>query len=757
MEKNLVIVESPAKAKTIKKILGDDFVVMSSYGHIRDLQKKNLGIDIEHDFNPEYEIPEDKKKTVIELKTAAKKAETVWLASDEDREGEAISWHLSIVLGLDPKETKRIVFHEITKDAIKNAISNPRIINMDTVNAQQARRILDRLVGFSLSPLLWKKIKRDLSAGRVQSVAVKLLVEREREINDFKSKSEYKVVGYFNVDNNIIKTELNKKFKTKKEAEEFLKSCINQEFHVSDITKKPGKKSPAPPFTTSTLQQEAGRKLGYSVSQTMKYAQTLYENGHITYMRTDSLNLSALAINSMKKTISKNYGENYSKERKYTTKTKGAQEAHEAIRPSYSDNQTVEGTRQEKKLYELIWKRALASQMSDALVEKTTITINNTSNNISFIATGEVITFDGFLKLYKESTDDEQDEDVSILPQVALNQIAMMQKIEAQEKYSNSPARYTEASLVKKMEELGIGRPSTYAPTISTIQQREYVVKSSSEAKTREVNLLILEKNAIKTKILNEKYNSEVNKLYPTSMGVLVTDYLSTHFNDIMDYNFTAQVEEKFDDIEEGKLTWNEMIKQFYAPFFIQIENSLKEKETTKWERELGNDPKTGFPIILKLGKFGPYATIEDGSEKPIHASLKKNQNIETVSLEEVLELFKLPRNIGIYENDDLIIAIGRFGPYVKNNSAFYSLAKQDDPYTIVAERAIEIIEQKKLQKLQVGRTFEEMEGLKILSGKFGPYISYGGKNYKIPKGNNPDIITLEECKKIIENKDKKK
>ena len=757
MEKNLVIVESPAKAKTIKKILGDNFLVMSSYGHIRDIQKKNLGIDIENNFTPEYEIPAEKQKVVAELKQAMKKTDTVWLASDEDREGEAISWHLAEVLKLNKKETKRIVFHEITKEAIKKAIDNPRLINMDIVNAQQARRILDRLVGFSLSPLLWKKIKKDLSAGRVQSVAVKLIVEREREINDFEAKSDYKIVGYFLVDNNILKAELNQKFKTQKEAENFLNLCIGQEFYIADVTKKPGKKSPAPPFTTSTLQQEASRKLAFSVSQTMKHAQTLYENGFITYMRTDSLNLSSLAINTIKDTIVKNYGEKYSKIRKYTTKIKGAQEAHEAIRPTYAENETIEGTKLEKKLYELIWKRAVASQMEDALIEKTVISINNKNNDFSFISTGETITFDGFLKLYKESTDDENiEDDEAQLPNVVKNQSAEMQKIEALEKYSMPPVRFTEASLVKKMEELGIGRPSTYAPTISTIQQREYVDKNSSPAKTREVTNLILENNKIKSKIVTEKYNAETNKLFPTSMGVLVTDYLSENFKDIMDYNFTAQVEERFDEIEDGKLIWTKMLKDFYFPFFAQIDNTLKKKEDKKWERELGIDPKSGYPVILKMGKYGPYAEIIDGSEKPKHASLRKTQNIETVTLDDVMDLFKLPRNIGEYENDEIVVAIGKFGPYIRNNNAFYSLAKTDDPYLIEIDRAIQIIEEKKKTQNTAGPFFEELPDLKILKGRFGPYISYEKKNYNIPKQYDPQTITLEECKLIMNKKNNK-
>ncbi|MDL2262427.1 type I DNA topoisomerase [Bacteroidales bacterium OttesenSCG-928-I21] len=755
MEKNLVIVESPAKAKTIKKFLGDDFIVKSSYGHVRDLAKKNLGINVENGFTPEYEIPTEKKKVVSELKKAASEAEIVWLASDEDREGEAISWHLSEVLKLKDSNTRRIVFHEITKDAIKNAVKNPRSIDMNLVNAQQARRILDRLVGFNLSPLLWKKIKPSLSAGRVQSVAVRLIVEREREINEFSAKSTYKIWGYFNVNGNTIKAELNKKFKTQKEAAAFLQSCIEEKFHIEDIVKKPGKKTPAPPFTTSTLQQEAGRKLGFSVSQTMKFAQSLYENGHITYMRTDSVNLSTLAVNSIKNTIIENFGEEYSKVRKYKTKIKGAQEAHEAIRPTYIENQSIEGTKQEQKLYELIWRRTVASQMEDAKIEKTVISIDNENNTISFILTGEMITFDGFLKLYIESTDDEQNEEKTpLIPKLEKGEKAEVTKIEALEKFDQAPYRYTEASLVKKMEELGIGRPSTYAPTISTVQQREYVVKESRPAKTRKVNYLLLENSKISEKEQTENYGSETNKLFPTSMGVLVTDYLVGHFDDILDYNFTAQIEEKFDEIALGELTWNNMLNNFYGNFNAKVEKTLKEKETTKWEREVGKDPETGFPIILKMGKYGPYASIE-GGEKPRHASLRKTQNIETITLEETLDLFKLPRNIGQYENDDVVVAIGKYGPYIKNNKAFYSLKKQDDPYTININRAIEIIEEKKSKTGKFARTFDEMPGLQILKGKYGPYISYENKNYKISKDYDPETLTLEQAKEIIETKKK--
>lgn len=751
MENNLVIVESPAKAKTIKKFLGDDFIVKSSYGHIRDLSKKKLGIDIENDFTPEYEIPSDKKKIVNELKKLASSVQTVWLASDEDREGEAISWHLSEVLKLTPNKRKRIVFHEITKDAISNSIKNPRDIDLNLVNAQQARRILDRLVGFNLSPLLWKKIKPSLSAGRVQSVAVKLIVEREREIAAFEAKSIFKVYGYFNYNNEIIKAEANQKFKTEQEAYQFLENLKAKEFYIADISKKPGKKSPAPPFTTSTLQQEASRKLGMSVAQTMKYAQNLYENGFITYMRTDSVNLSELAINTISKVVKDNFGEKYLKIRRYTTKSKGAQEAHEAIRPTFADKETIEGSKQEQKLYDLIRKRAIASQMSDAIIEKTLININTTDNKYNFVATGETIAFEGFMKLYSESNDDDKEqENESILPSVKRGEKINVKKIEAIEKYDNPPYRYTEASLVKKMEELGIGRPSTYAPTISTIQQREYVIKENKPSKTRNIKSFILENNIITEKIVSEKYGGEANKLVPTSMGVVVTDYLNSHFNDILDYSFTAQIEEKFDEIALGKLSWNKMIKEFYSQFIKKIESSLQEKENTKYERIIGTHPQTNLPIVLKIGKYGPYASVE-GSEKPIHISLKKNQNIESITYEEVLELFKFPRILGNFEGSEVSVALGKFGPYIKFKNQFFSIKKPDDPNTIDLTRAIEIINEKnKETKEKFSREFPEMPGLQILKGRYGPYITYQGKNYKIPKKYDPETITIEECKVLI-------
>jgi len=658
------------------------------------------------------------------------------------------------VLKLKKNETKRIVFHEITKPAIQNAIQNPREIDINLVNAQQARRILDRLVGFSLSPLLWKKIKPALSAGRVQSVAVKLIVEREREISDFKAVSSFKIYGYFNINGEKVKAELNRKFNSLKDAKDFLNKCKDQKFRVEDITKKPGKKSPAPPFTTSTLQQEAGRKLGFSVNQTMKFAQSLYENGFITYMRTDSVNISNLAIGGIKNLITNIYGEEYLKIRKYDNKIKGAQEAHEAIRPTYVEKETIEAGKQEQRLYELIRKRAIASQMEDAKIEKTIISLNNSDNSICFVVTGETITFEGFLKLYSESTDDENGEEkVNLLPNVQKGETALVSKIEGIEKYEQPPYRYTEASLVKKMEELGIGRPSTYAPTISTIQQREYVVKESRLAASRKIVSLSLENNIITEKEITEKFGAESNKLFPTSMGVVVTDYLSGHFDDILNYGFTAQIEEKFDDIAIGKIPWNKMIKEFYKHFSFKVDQSLKEKESSKWEKEIGKHPESGYPIILRIGKYGPYASIEN-PEKPSYASLRKNQNVESISLEEVLDLFKLPRNIGNFENDDVIVSLGKYGPYLKNNGAFFSLSKKDDPYTINIKRAIEIIEEKKSKSKEVfSRTFEEMPGLRILKGKYGPYISYENKNYRIPKTYEPESISLEDCKIIISQK----
>jgi DNA topoisomerase-1 len=761
MEENLVIVESPAKAKTIKKFLGDNFLVKSSFGHVRDLAKKDLGVDVENQFAPNYIISADKKKIVAELKKIASKASMVWLASDEDREGEAISWHLKEVLGLKEDNTKRIVFHEITKDAIQNAIANPRNIDMNLVNAQQARRVLDRLVGFNLSPLLWKKIKPSLSAGRVQSVAVRLVVEREREVLAFKSESRYKITASFLANNRVFKSELNHKFVERDEALAFLDACKTASFVIGDVLKKPARKSPAPPFTTSTLQQEASRKLKFSVSQTMRVAQSLYENGKITYMRTDSVNLSNLALGTAKQVITDTFGEKYHKSRQFQTRSKGAQEAHEAIRPTYLANSAIDGTKQEQKLYELIWKRTVASQMADAELEKTTITVNISNQNYKFVSTGEIITFDGFLKLYIESVDDEQQEEMQgLLPDVGKGQSLKCNGISAVEKYSGHPPRYTEASLVKKMEELGIGRPSTYAPTISTIQQREYVIKEDREPQVRKIHVITLENNTITAEQKDERYGAEHSKLFPTSMGLIVTDYLQDNFENIMDYNFTARIEKEFDDIAEGNMVWTKMIDIFYKPFFKQIGVSLKDTTVKKFERELGLHPEKNKPIFVKVGRYGPYVQLGDSNngDELVYASLRKEQNIETITLEEALELFKLPRNLGVFEDEDVIVAIGKFGPYIKHNKKFYSLKKPaDNPYTVEFDRAIQIIEENRAAGMLFPREFNEIPGLKVLKGRFGPYISYEEKNYKIAKKYDPASITADECKEIMEEQKSKK
>ncbi|HKK60988.1 MAG TPA: type I DNA topoisomerase [Bacteroidales bacterium] len=757
MIENLVIVESPAKAKTIERFLGDEYVVKSSFGHVRDLAKKNLGINIEDNFKPDYIISEEKKKVVKELKELANKAEKVWIASDEDREGEAIAWHLQEVLNLDPEKTKRIVFHEITKDAIQNAIENPRKINTNLVNAQQARRVLDRLVGFELSPLLWKKVKPSLSAGRVQSVAVKLIVEREREINAYKPESFYKVYANFSGEgiNGNIKADLSKRFKTLKETQSFLEKCIEADFEVQSVEKKPGKKSPAPPFTTSTLQQEASRKLGFSVAQTMSVAQRLYESGFITYMRTDSFNLSNLAITTSAKEIKSLYGEEYHQVRQYATKSKGAQEAHEAIRPTYISNKNIEGGDREKRLYELIWKRTIASQMSDAKLEKTTIKINISNASEHFVATGEVLIFDGFLKVYIESTDDENEEEQSgLLPPVKENDPLKYAEIDAIERFTHPAARYTEASLVKKLEELGIGRPSTYAPTISTIQNRDYVVKESRPGVKREYDALTLKDGHIKQKKNSENTGAEKQKLFPTDIGIVVNDFLDQYFTDIMNYNFTAEVEKEFDTIAVGKAEWTEMLNKFYKPFHDQVDKTTQTSDKSKGERILGEDPESGKPISVKIGRFGPMVQLGsvDDEEKPKFASLLKGQSMETIKLEEALNLFKLPRIIGVYEDKDVQVAIGRYGPYVRHDNKFISLQKNDDPYTITLDRAIELINAKREQdKNKIIKEFDSEPGLQVLNGRYGPYISFQKKNYKIPKSKTPEELTLEQCKEIIE------
>lgn len=757
MEENLVIVESPAKAKTIKKFLGDSFIVKSSFGHVRDLAKKDLGVDVDKDYTPNYIVSADKKKIVSELKKIASKSKLVWLASDEDREGEAISWHLKEVLGLKDDKVKRIVFHEITKDAITNAVENPRNIDMNLVNAQQARRVLDRLVGFNLSPLLWRKIKPSLSAGRVQSVTVRLIVEREREINNFESVSKYRVVAHFIGDDKVFKAELNHKFDTSDEAYQFLESCKKAGFVVEDLQKKPSKKSPAPPFITSTLQQEASRKLKFSVSQTMRVAQTLYEHGYITYMRTDSVNLSNLALGTSKQVITEEFGDKYHKSRKFKTRSKGAQEAHEAIRPTFINNRTIEGTKQEQRLYELIWKRTVASQMADAEIEKTIITVSIDNSKYKFIANGEVIKFDGFLKLYIESHDDDNTEESNdMLPDVKSGQVLNVKNIEAVERYSAHPPRYTEASLVKKLEELGIGRPSTYAPTISTVQQREYVVKEDRAGETRVVEILHLENGKIVKSTKKENFGAEHAKLFPTSIGMVVNDYLIDNFENIMNYNFTAKIEKEFDDIALGKVEWTKMIDEFYTPFISQVNDSLQDTSSKKYERALGSHPDSGKPIIVKVGRYGPYVQIGDSEEEPKFASLLKEQNIETITLDEAIALFRLPRNLGEFENEEVIVAIGKFGPYIRHNKKFYSLKKPDDPYTVELKRAIEIIKKFREAEKLFPREFKDIPDMKILKGRYGPYISYKGKNYKIPRKIDPASISSEECLKIIENSENK-
>ena len=769
MQKNLVIVESPAKAKTIEKLLGSDFKVMSSYGHIRDLKKRELSID-DKTLEPEYEIPEEKEKLVKDLRTNAKAAEKIWLASDEDREGEAISWHLCEVLGLDEQKTNRIVFHEITKPAIMEAIKHPRHIDMNLVNAQQARRVLDRLVGFKLSPVLWRKVKPALSAGRVQSVAVRLIVEREREIQNFQSEAYYSVNGIFAITNadgsaSEIKATLGTRFKTTQEAEAFLEKCKEATFTVDSIQKKPVKRTPAPPFTTSTLQQEAARKLGFSVSQTMMVAQRLYENGRITYMRTDSVNLSKLCIDACKTEINSLYGKEYSKTRHYQTHSKGAQEAHEAIRPTYMDQVQIEGTAQEKRLYDLIWKRTIACQMADADIEKTTITIKMNTTQEEFIAQGEVITFDGFIKVYKESVDDEENNEEfgSILPQTKKGDQLTRREIQATEKFSQGPQRYTEATLVHKLEELGIGRPSTYAPTISTIQQREYVQKGDKKGEEREYTILILKGKQVSEKTRKELANSEKGKLLPTDVGTVVNDFLMQFFPGIMDYNFTAKVEQDFDKIAEGGEKWNDMIKVFYKKFEPIVEKTLNNRAEHKaGERELGVDPKTGKPVFVKIGRFGPMVQIgaAEDEEKPRFAQMPKEQSIESITLEEALELFKLPRNLGSYKGSDIIIGTGRFGPYILHNKAYISLPKEEDPMTISLETAVALIHQRQVQEEQRHlKSFEEEPKLEVLNGRYGPYLAYEGKNYRLPKSLHEKAteLTLEQCMDIIKNTPVKK
>jgi len=761
MQKNLVIVESPAKAKTIEKFLGKDYKVMSSFGHIRDLKKKDFSIDTQT-FAPTYEIPADKKKVVDDLRRAADKAEMVWLASDEDREGEAISWHLYEVLGLTPGKSKRIVFHEITKDAILGAIQHPREIDINLVNAQQARRVLDRIVGFKLSPVLWKKVKPSLSAGRVQSVAVRLIVEREREIAAFTSEAAYRVVAVFlvpdNNDNTVeLKAELSTRFKKKGEAEAFLQSCKEATFTIEGVETEPMVRYPAAPFTTSTLQQEAARKLGFSVSQTMTIAQRLYESGQITYMRTDSTNLSTLCLGASKKTIIETMGSEYHKARNFKTKAKGAQEAHEAIRPTYMDRQTIEGTAAERRLYELIWKRTIASQMADAQIEKTTVTISMSSSPYTFAATGEVVKFDGFLRVYRETVADdaEDNQDSNMLPPLHRGQQLHYTEVNATERYTQQPRRYNEASLVHKLEELGIGRPSTYAPTISTIQNRDYVVKEDRPGQERTINVLKLKGGKLTDKQARETYGKEKARLVPTDVGTVVNDFLTANFPQVLDYTFTATVEKEFDEVAEGQKPWNGVISEFYQDFSPLIEQTMAAKQEYKvGERILGTDPKSGRQVSVKIGRFGPVVQVglASDTEKPRFAQLQKGQSIDTITLDEALELFALPRTLGEHEGTAVVVNVGRFGPYVQLGKQYVSLPKGVDPMIITLDEAIELIEKKRQfeQQRQI-KTFAENPNVEILNGRYGPYIAANGKNYKIPTGTDPASLDLAACMAIIE------
>ena len=761
MGENLVIVESPAKAKTIEKFLGSSFTVKSSFGHIRDLSKKNLGIDIENGFEPDYLISDDKKKVVSELKSLAKKAETVWLASDEDREGEAIAWHLFKTLELKPEKTKRIVFHEITKDAILHAIENPREIDMNLVMAQQARRVLDRLVGFELSPVLWKKVRPKLSAGRVQSVALRLIVERERDIQQFSAKSQFKIEGVFNPDGQAktvkVTAEIPEKFETEEAALGILKKCTGAKFNIGNIEEKESKRTPPAPFTTSTLQQEASRKLGFSLSQTMRSAQNLYESGFITYMRTDSVNLSKMAIAAAKQVITDMYGKEYSKTRQYATKSKGAQEAHEAIRPSYMSNVQVDASPQDKRLYNLIWKRTLASQMSDATIQRTQITIVSPSVVQKFEATADRVTFDGFLKVYIESKDDEANDDSPEMLLPALKEGQQMHNllIKATEKFTQKPPRYTEASLVKKLEELGIGRPSTYAPTISTLSQRGYIVKDNRPGQERSYRELVLEKNEITSSLKTEMWGVEKSKLFPEDIGIMVNDFLVDNFQTIIDYNFTAGIEEDFDLVAEGKLVWNKLIANFYKPFHLRVDETLSASRPANTERVLGADTKTGKKVLVRIGRFGPLAQIgENDDPEKRFMSLAKGQLIETITLEEALRLFDLPRVLGTHNDQDVVCAIGRFGPYIRYKGSFISLGKDNDPYTISLEKCITLIDEHSTKEAQKSiKSFAE-DGIEILNGRFGAYIKKGKNNYKIPKGIEPESIDLEKAKEIIAKAD---
>ncbi len=763
MQKNLVIVESPAKAKTIEKFLGSEYKVLSSYGHIRDLKKKVFSIDIENNFNPIYEIPADKRERVDNLRKEAAQATTVWLASDEDREGEAIAWHLAEVLNLDPEKTNRIVFHEITKNAILEAIKNPRTIDLDRVDAQQARRVLDRIVGFELSPVLWKKVKPALSAGRVQSVAVRLIVEREREIENFNSEASFRVVAEFIDDDKAtsFKAELNHRFKTEEEVNSFLETCRNTQYKIQDISVKPARKMPAPPFTTSTLQQEAARKLGFSVAQTMSVAQRLYENGHITYMRTDSVNLSSLCINTTRDEILSTLGDKYLHIRQYQNKSKGAQEAHEAIRPTYIANHKIEGTRQEQRLYELIWKRTIASQMSDAEIEKTTVSIAIDGRSEHFIATGEVLKFDGFLKVYLEGSDEEHEPETlsDILPILHTGEHPRCKTITATERFTQHPPRYTEASLVRKLEELGIGRPSTYAPTISTIQQRGYVEKGDCQGYERSYSIIQLAKDKIKHSVKTEVAGADKAKLLPTDIGTVVNDFLTEYFPDILNYSFTANIEERFDDIAEGKVEWTSVIDTFYKDFHPTVDaaNGLR-LEHKVGERVLGNDPQSGRLVSVKIGRFGPIVQVglPTDSEKPLFASLQKGQSMNTITLDEALRLFELPRNLGMYEDKEVQANVGRFGPYVRHNNKFISIPQNMSAQSISLEEAIELIEKKRQEENnRIIKRYDEDSSLEVLNGRYGAYISYQSKNYKLPKGTNPKELSYTDCMRIVEDADK--
>ncbi|MES2266106.1 MAG: type I DNA topoisomerase [Bacteroidota bacterium] len=763
MAKNLLIVESPAKAKTIEGYLGKDFTVKSSYGHIRDLVKSEDAIDINNNFNQKYEVPADKKQVVSELKKLAKEADIVWLASDEDREGEAISWHLFETLGLKEPDTRRIVFHEITKPAIMRAIENPRKIDYNLVNAQQARRVLDRLVGFELSPVLWKKVKPSLSAGRVQSVAVRLIVDREREVNKFTAEAAFKIVALFGKGRDAFKAELPERFSQQEDAEKFLQDCIDAIFEIKSLETRPTKRSPAAPFTTSTLQQEASRKLGYSVARTMQVAQRLYESGYITYMRTDSVNLSDTALNAAEKEITSAYGDKYHQLRKYKTKNASAQEAHEAIRPTYFNNHTIDGESNEKRLYELIWKRAIASQMSEAQFEKTVAKISISTRKEDLVANGEVMKFDGFLKVYLESSDEDEDNQTAdgenaILPPLAKGQKLDLQELSATERFSRPPARYTEASLVKKLEELGIGRPSTYAPTISTIQNRGYVVKEEREGRQRNFRVMTLKGGNISKETKTENTGAERGKLFPTDIGAVVNDFLVQHFKGIVDFNFTAGVEKQFDEIAQGLQDWTKMIRTFYDPFHKDVQNTIETADKATGERELGVHPESGKKMSVRIGRYGPFVQVgdnpsDDSEEKPLYASLRTGQSIETISMEEALELFKLPKALGEYEGKVMKVAIGRFGPYISHNGAFISVPKEIDPLDVTEEQAIELIEAKRKKDAErLIKSFPEDETVKVLNGRWGPYIEFGKLNVKIPKDiTDPTTLTYEQCKALAD------